>query len=273
MATKTQVLNHFRSELGYVEGPRNNQTKFAAEAGHAPNLAWCATFVTAMFRRAGMTLPSESPWTPSMLNGLTKSGAKISNTPEVGALAFLYFPRLKRVAHVGIVEAVRADGRFVSIEGNTDVAGGRTGGRVMRKLRSPEGWTFAMPNYDEAPKPKPKAPVHGVENVVHRIQRSLEVDVDGKWGPETDRRAILMRNAARAHRGYPSNRPSVFDNRAVQRVVDTTVDGQWGPKSQAALVRWIEEFQRVIGVESDGRWGPRTDGRFIGLRNKYRNKF
>lgn len=268
MATKTQVLNHFRSELGTVEGPRNNETEYAAEAGHAPYLAWCATFVVAMFRRAGMTLPSESAWTPSMLNGL--KGREI-NGPRPGALAFLYFRRLGRVAHVGIVESVRADGRFVTIEGNTDVRGGRTGGRVMRKVRSPRGWTFVMPEYDNATTPNP-APSTGA-SIVKQIQKSIEVTVDGAWGPNTDGRLMQLRTAARAKRGYPQNIPVGFDVRQVQGVIDTAVDGDWGTNSQKALIRWIKEFQEIIGVGVDGSWGPKTDGRVLGLRRQHLNKY
>lgn len=275
MAPSTQVLNNFRSELGTVEGPRNNETKYAEEAGHAPYQPWCATFVVAMFRRAGMTLPSESAWTPSMLNGLKQKG-RVVKDPQPGALAFLYFRNLGRVAHVGIVESVRPDGRFVTIEGNTDVRGGRTGGRVMRKVRSRAGWTFAMPEYDNEEKAPRRSPrTEGAPSVVHAIQEAVEVDSDGMWGPNTDARVMRMRLAARVKCGYPNNLSvsGMFDIKDVQSVIDTKVDGIWGNKSQAALVRWVKDFQKIIDVESDGLWGPKSDGRLIGLRRRHHNKF
>jgi hypothetical protein len=39
--------------------------------------------------------------------------------------------------HTGFIETVNADGSLSSLEGNTDAAGGRTGGQVMRQTRSP----------------------------------------------------------------------------------------------------------------------------------------
>ena len=67
--TADDVLYHAATEIGTVEGP-NNATEYAAEAGHAPHQPWCATFQVAMFRRAGMQLPSESAYTPTMYQGL-----------------------------------------------------------------------------------------------------------------------------------------------------------------------------------------------------------
>lgn len=46
----------------------------------------------------------------------------------------IYFPALKRIAHCGIVSALRGD--FVeTIEGNTSADGSREGTGVFRRLR------------------------------------------------------------------------------------------------------------------------------------------
>lgn len=256
MATVKQLLDWHRDQLGFVEGPRNNETPYAKQAGHANFLAWCATYQVAGARAVSLKLPSESPYTPAMLNGFKAEG-RVINKPKVGAFAFLYFSSLRRVAHVGIVEQVLSDGRFVTIEGNTDSAGGRTGGRVMRKVRSQSGWTFAMPEYD-----KPKL------NKVQKIQRRLEVSRDGKWGPRTDARALMMRTAARSRAGRP-NIKKAFDVREVQRVVDTPADGIWGPKSQDKLHQWIKSLQRVLGVPANGYWNARTDREFLKFRKNH----
>lgn len=270
MATVTEVLNHFRSELGYEEGP-NNDNKFAQEVGHTPNLAWCATFVAAMFRRAGMQLPSESPWTPAMFAGLKKAYGGEINAPEKGAVCFLYYPSKGRIAHVGIVESVRRDGRFVTIEGNTS-------NKVMRRVRDTHGWSFVLPVYDtiaEDPKPPtvvvpPTTPKpRPLSSYVKPIQRALEVKVDGMWGSKTDDAALRMRNASRDKRGWgAAEADRDFNIRKVQEIVDTKVDGIWGPKSQAALVAWIKSFQSIMKVQVDGWWGPKTDGKFLAIRRR-----
>lgn len=218
MATKTQVLNHFRSEIGTVEGP-GNRTEYAAEAGHANGYPWCATFVVAMFRRAKMKLPSESAYTPTMYNGLKAAGRAIKG-PEVGALAFLYFSSMGRIAHVGIVESLRPDGRFVTIEGNTDVAGGRTGGRVMRKVRSRHNWHFAMPVYTVPPPQRfvlRRVLRVGVADGpdVEALQKKVGTKVDGNFGFYTKKAVKLF-----------------------QEKVGLKADGEVGPATTAKL-GWV----------------------------------
>lgn len=139
------VLEVARRNIGFVEGP-NNRNPYAPLVGHPNNQPWCASFVAAVFHRAQVPLPSTSPYTPTMLAGFV--GQRRANiTPKVGDVFFLYFASLGRVAHTGIVEALLPDGRLQTIEGNTDEAGGRTGGRVMRKHRARTGMTFGHPDY------------------------------------------------------------------------------------------------------------------------------
>lgn len=115
-------------------------------------------------------------------------------------------------------------------------------------------------------------------SVVKEIQAHVEVNNDGKWGPETDARAMFMRSAARDKSGWPQNIPFGPLNEKqwillTQRVIDTVDDGIWGPNSQAAMIRWIKRMQEIIGVAQDGQWGPRTDSRFLTLRRRYRGNY
>lgn len=110
-------------------------------------------------------------------------------------------------------------------------------------------------------------------SLVEKIQRSVEVNVDGKWGPKTDERVLRMRDASRAKSGWPSNISRSFNIKDVQSVIDTKVDGIWGPNSQAALVKWIREFQGVIGTPVDGKWGPKTNDKLLAHRRKYYNRY
>lgn len=226
MATKTQVLNWFRGELGYREG-KNNSNKYASIAGHKNNEAWCGTFLIAGFRKNQMKLGNESAYTPSLLSSL--SSLEVDG-PRVGAIAFLYFPSLRRIAHAGIVESVRSDGRFVTIEGNTDVAGGRSGGRVMRKVRSRSGFTFVMPKYDDEPKP-----YYGNCTL---LQKALRVTPDNHWGEKTEKAANAVRWAAQ--KKFP------YGVAFAQKVVGTKVDSAWGGASRRALQNTIINAQVAL---------------------------
>lgn len=130
----------------------------------------------------------------------------------------------------------------------------------------------AQDAYDQFHGSKPATPAPTQENVVKSVQRALELDADGRWGPATDHRAKLMRVAARSHAGYPHNFPQRFEVATVQRVLNTAPDGVWGPKTQAALVTWLHGFQRILGVKPDGEWGPTTEDRFQKVRDRYNTR-
>lgn len=167
MTSVPRVLDLARAELGYVEGPRDNQNRYAPRAGHADRQPWCASFVVAIMRAAGIRLPSESAYTPAMANGF-RAAKRWTTRPQVGAVVFYAWPGMGRIAHVGIVEAVRADGRIVAIEGNTDSAGGRTGGRVMRQVRQAHIAGYGLPAYtasDSGTAPTVAVPITPTEQV------------------------------------------------------------------------------------------------------------
>lgn len=261
--TKLEVGNWFRSQLGYSEGP-NNSNRFAALAGHKNNEPWCGSFIVAGFRANGLKLPSESAFTPAMLAALRADGRRIAG-PQVGALAFLYFPALKRVAHVGWVESVRKDGRFVTIEGNTDVKGGRTGGRVMRKVRSSRGFTFVMPEYATVATPPTKVGPKPGRPDITELQKILHLPEDNQWGPMTDNAFSAVRAAAR-DRKFP------FGTKPLQRVIGTPVDGIWGDHSRRALRNTVFNLQKELSRlgwelgKPNGAWTPKTEEAYKAVR-------
>lgn len=260
MATKTQVLTWFRGQLGYVEG-LGNRTKYAAMAGHTNGMPWCATFLCAGFKKSGTTLGNNSAYTPSLSSSL---GAKIGG-PRAGAISFLYFPSLGRIAHCGIVESVRTDGRFVNIEGNTNAAGSRTGGQVMRKVRSTGGWSFYMPRYSSPP----AAVIPGGVSV-KRLQTAVRATADGVWGAGTDKHMNAVRMAS-AHYGrkYP------YGVKFAQYVVGAKQDGDWGPASAVAHKTTTAALQgalKTVGFDprgTDGIWGPNSEKAYQAARARY----
>jgi hypothetical protein len=182
----------------------------------------------------------------------------------------------KAVDHTGTVEQVFGDGTFYVLEGNfTD---------MLRRMRRDGKYVVGYVRFDwsrilddPAPsvpvvKPNPPKPVPDRAEIA-RIQNLLKVTNDGYWGPNTDERALRMRNAARAKAGWPTNTNVGFNIKDVQYVIGTPQDGIWGPKSQAALITWIAKFQRELGVTADGEWGPNTDNAFLALRNQSLNNY
>lgn len=195
MTTRVKMVAMARRNLGVVEGP-NNRNPYAGMAGHANNQPWCATFLVACARAVGLKLPSESAYTPTMAAGFKREGAWHTRG-QVGDFVFFRWPKLGRIAHVGIVESVEPNGFYVCIEGNTDVAGGRTGGKVMRHRRKANIAGFGRPAYTAPvqPAPKPKDAVLKLNSrgqQVLNVQRALnkyghKVAMDGEFGPLTQR--------------------------------------------------------------------------------------
>ncbi len=197
MPTAKDVLATARKELGYVENPKgSNKTKFGKQYG-MDGVAWCLIFLWCCFQNtkgAGKLIP-KTGYTPTLADWARAQG-KWGTSPRAGALALFDFPGdgVNRISHVGIVEAINKDGSIITIEGNTDEAGGRTGGKVMRKTRKTGVVGYYYPAYDgpsttNTPAPVAKYPTLKTGSTgthVALIQRFLGLlPADGIFGPKT----------------------------------------------------------------------------------------
>jgi hypothetical protein len=125
-------------EVGYIEGPADNQTKY-----QKTNQPWCGAFVNWVAKQAGVKIP-DCTYTPAGAKAFAeaKRWQGIAEAePMPGDLVFFDFPNdsLDRISHIGIVEQVKDNGTVVCIEGNTapDNKGDqRNGGQVARKIRA-----------------------------------------------------------------------------------------------------------------------------------------
>lgn len=160
MANAGQVLDLARSKLGYVEGPRDNETPFGAWSG-ANFQPWCHSFVSWILDQVGAPI-GKIAYCPTGVAYFRNKG-QLYTTPQPGDIGYLWFPTKNRYAHVYIVEKVDGD-YVVTLEGNTNTAGSRTGGGVFRLRRQWRGTktVFGRPDYTSAPVyvpvPAPVAP-------------------------------------------------------------------------------------------------------------------
>ena len=138
MNQREQIVAVATAELGLIEGPKVNQTKY-----QKTNQPWCGAFVNWVFKEVGVKIPN----CVSTMAGATafkKNKAwqdAETATPEVGDCVFFDFPHdgIDRISHIGIVTQVHTNGTVTTIEGNTapDKKGDqRNGGQVCEKVRA-----------------------------------------------------------------------------------------------------------------------------------------
>ncbi|TKC03482.1 C40 family peptidase [Pedobacter cryotolerans] len=96
--------------------------------GHKKGEPWCASFVSWVYGKAGYVQP-RTAWSPALF-----PLARQAIHPLPADVFGIYFPKLKRIAHCGLVE--KQQGNWITtIEGNTNIAGNREGDGVYRRLR------------------------------------------------------------------------------------------------------------------------------------------
>ena len=142
LGTAEKLIEIAKEEIGYIEGPKDNETKYGAftKANFQP---WCGSFVMWCADKAGVKVPN-TVYTPGGAAAFKKAGRWYDSQicdPEPGDIAYFDFPGdgVDRISHVGIVIKDNEDGTVWCIEGNTSgdpKKSQRNGGEVVKKLRA-----------------------------------------------------------------------------------------------------------------------------------------
>lgn len=115
-----------REQTGQNDGLRVEE--YLATVSLRKGQPWCAAFVSWVYKQAGYSKP-RTGWSPALFPSSRLAGSALP-----GDLLAVYFPKLKRIGHVGII--VKMDGEWCSsIEGNTNGQGSREGDGVYIKRR------------------------------------------------------------------------------------------------------------------------------------------
>lgn len=133
-----KFLEVAKAEVGYIEGPKDNQTKY-----QRANQPWCGAFVNWVAKQAGVKIPN-CVYTPSGATAfMDKKAWTIAEQadPKPGDIVFFDFvvDELDRIGHVGIVIKNNGKGIITTIEGNTSSnkkGSQANGGEVCLKIRA-----------------------------------------------------------------------------------------------------------------------------------------
>jgi len=209
------------AEVGYVEGPKDNETKYG-KFTKANFMPWCGSFCMWVANSAGVKIPN----TVSTMAGAaafkkmktwTDAGAA---KPEPGDIVYFDFMAGGApIEHVGIVIKDNGDGTVTTVEGNS--AGEKkkstsqaNGGECVKKIRAykknPKGIPvfiegFGRPNYKgnevKAKVPTPEIPAFPGQvkpgdqgDNVKLIQHALTLVEDGDYGPATKKAVIAFQD-------------------------------------------------------------------------------
>jgi hypothetical protein len=234
--TAARMLEVAKSQIGVIEGPKDNETLYGAFTG-ANYEAWCGSLMMWCAKQAEVTIPN-TVYTPTGAAAFKKAGAwadAANAYPQPGDLVYFSFiPQAKPdspIQHVGIVVKDNGDGTITTVEGNTTPdnkpkGSPNNGGECAMNVRgykvdnkrhlwasvvgfgrpSYVGADVAHPATPAAPKPAPGFPGRiqpgDKGDNVKLIQMALDLDADGDYGPST-KKAILAIQAA--HPGLDAN--------------------------------------------------------------------
>ena len=129
---RIRLIGLAQGEIGVREKTNHNDGKrveaYLALVDLHRGDPYCAAFISFIYAKAGLPRP-RSGWCPDLF-----PASRLTKLPLPGDVFGIYFPELKRIAHVGMVESID-DKWCITIEANTNQSGSREGEGVYRKRR------------------------------------------------------------------------------------------------------------------------------------------
>ena len=131
-----------RTQVGVVEGPKNNETIYG-KFTKADLQPWCGSFVMWTAAQVGFKGMPNCVYTPAGAEAFKGQGRWANHetaTPQPGDIVFFSFDG-KGIEHVGIVVRDNGDGTITTCEGNTSpdtkpTGSQANGGEVALKTRA-----------------------------------------------------------------------------------------------------------------------------------------
>jgi hypothetical protein len=247
VSTAARVLDVARSQIGTVAA-RDGSNPYGRAYG-MDRVAYCAQFVWWCFREAGAShLIPKTAYTPTFASWFQQRG-QAPASPAPGDLVFYDFPdSLRRIQHVGLVEAVNANGTITTVEGNTTSgsAGSQDrGGGVWRRTRSTSAVkVWGRPAYTGPAAPQ-AAPAGFDPQRMATLSRGM--------GPR-DSRVMALQRWLNAYDWQP-HLPLITTDPAKGF-------GTYGPATQG-VIRSAQAQCGITGPDADGSVvGPRTKAAF-----------
>jgi len=142
MSQRDEFVAVALKEVGTIEGPKDNETKYGAFT-KANFLPWCGSFVMWCASQVTLKIPNCVSTQAGAKAFLDKGQWQAAEeaTPLPGDIVFFDFPGdgIDRISHVGIVVKDNGNGTITCVEGNTSSGkkgDQRNGGECCLKVRA-----------------------------------------------------------------------------------------------------------------------------------------
>jgi hypothetical protein len=230
-------------EVGYVEGPKDNETKYGAFT-KANFLPWCGSFIMFCANEAGVKMPN----TVSTMAGAAsykKMGTWTDATeadPQPGDIVYFDFMAGGApIEHVGLVIKNNGDGTVTTVEGNTagekkKSTSERNGGEACKKIRAYKKNAKGIPVFIEG-FGRPNYKGNEVNAVV---EKPIVPAFPGTVKPGDKGDAVMV----------------------IQHALTLLEDGDFGPATKKAVVAFQDNH---ANLDSNGIVGPKTWAALMGL--------
>ncbi len=144
LSFRTRLLRISGKEVGVREATGHNDGErveaFLAYTGLGKGYEWCSAFVCWCYYSAGRSQP-RNPWSPALFpraRVIRTYGKATGEIPQPGDVFGTWNSTMKRIAHVGLVEAW-GDTYVVTVEGNSGDAVQRRR-RVISSIHQVADW-------------------------------------------------------------------------------------------------------------------------------------
>lgn len=227
--TLAKLLEVIKAEVGTIEGPKDNETKYGAYT-KANFLPWCGSFVNWCANQAGVKIPN-TVYTPGGVAAFKKAGKWVAASktakPQPGWVTYFDFPGGRDIDHVGWMIKDNGDGTCVCIEGNTSAEG--------RKGSQANGGEVAIRTRAYAPNKK-----------------GILVTIAG-WG------VVDYPDAAGSSAVTLEEKKAALADIAKSQGVVVPPVKMFKPFKIGSKGAAVIEIQEALGIGADGQFGPGTD--------------
>jgi len=245
--TVEAIIEVAKKELGTIEGPKDNETKYGAwmKVNFQP---WCQSFVSWCAFTAGVAKFPKSASTVAASDEFKKQNRWAdarNDDPTPGDWIYFDFPDdgVNRISHVGLCIKNNGDGTIQVIEGNTSgTAKGdqRNGGMCVEKTRA----------YVKNNKPKLLNAVVGWGRPVYKGEENAPLlSKGGLVAPVDDQKVAAPAKKAAPTAFKPLKNGSKGTGvKNVQTLLGLKADGVFGSGTAKA----VQDFQKRAGLPVTG---------------------